>query len=135
MAKSTPIQAEIIRTPNSVFVSVQPPEKFQQAIAAAAQPRVWAKVVSSIGNETPTGNPYRNPLKPDGIPTAEEVLAETLPGLYCSVSIGDPLYRSNALHCVTVFSILQDLCQVYHDPSLNAVLSDMIRTHAKVIPP
>ena len=50
-------KAEIIRTPNSVFVSVQPPEKLQQAIAAEAQPRVWAKVATAIASELQTPEP------------------------------------------------------------------------------
>ena len=56
------IKAEITRTDNSVFVSIQPPEKFQQAMAAKAQPRVWAKVASQICIETPTTVPTPVPV-------------------------------------------------------------------------
>ena len=70
--KNQPTQAAIIRNPNSVSVSVEPPEKLQQAMAAEAQPRVWAKVASVIATETPT------PVEPSPKMTAEELLAETL---------------------------------------------------------
>ena len=74
------IKAEITRTDNSVFVSVQPPEKFQQAMAAKAQPRVWAKVASQICIETPTTEPTPVPIP---IADAKEIriyAVETLSG-------------------------------------------------------
>ena len=74
------IKAEITRTDNSVFVSVQPPEKFQQAMAAKAQPRVWAKVASQICIETPTTEPTPVPVP---IADAKEIriyAVETLSG-------------------------------------------------------
>ena len=55
------MKAEIIRKPGSVFVGVQVPEKFQQAIAAAAQPRVWAKVASEIASDPPIETPTAEP--------------------------------------------------------------------------
>ena len=61
------IKAEITRTDNSVFVSVQPPEKFQQVMAAESQHRVWAKVASQICIETPiTPEPT-----PETVPVAD----------------------------------------------------------------
>ena len=74
------IKAEITRTDNSVFVSVRPPEKFQQAMAAKAQPRVWAKVASQICIETPTTEPTPVPVP---IADAKEIriyAVETLSG-------------------------------------------------------
>ena len=74
------IKAEITRTDNSVFVSVQPPEKFQQAMAAKAQPRVWAKVASQICIEIPTTEPTPVPVP---IADAKEIriyAVETLSG-------------------------------------------------------
>ena len=61
-------KAAIIRRPNSVFVDVVAPTKLQQVMAAQAQPRVWAKVVKEIGNETPVPKP-----------SAEQLMAEYLP--------------------------------------------------------
>ena len=55
------MKAAIIRKPGNVFVGVQVPEKFQQAIAAAAQPRVWAKVASEIASDRPIETPTAEP--------------------------------------------------------------------------
>ena len=55
------MKAAIIRKPGNVFVEVQVPEKFQQAIAAAAQPRVWAKVASEIASDPPIETPTAEP--------------------------------------------------------------------------
>ena len=74
------IKAEITRTDNSVFVSVQPPEKFQQVMAAESQQRVWAKVASQICIETPTTEPTPVPVP---IADAKEIriyAVETLSG-------------------------------------------------------
>ena len=79
------IKAEITRTDNSVFVSVKPPEKFQQVMAAEAQPRVWAKVASQIGIEntaafeTPITETPITETTPEPTPTATELLEAYLP--------------------------------------------------------
>ena len=55
------IKAEITRTDNSVFVSVQPPEKFLQVMAAESQPRVWAKLHHKSVLKPLPPNPHPNP--------------------------------------------------------------------------
>lgn len=72
----TRVKAEFNRTPGNVFVSVKPPENSQQA--AAAQPRVWAKVADAIGVETPVDQPD-TAVSNKHLPTAEELLETHLP--------------------------------------------------------
>ena len=70
--------AEIIRRPDSVFVSVAPPDKIQQAIDASGQARVWAKVAATIANETANETPTEL-SQPKPTPTADELLVSHLP--------------------------------------------------------
>ena len=43
---------ELIRTKDSVFVKVQPPESLQKVIDAKRQAKVWTKVATAIATET-----------------------------------------------------------------------------------
>lgn len=73
---------EFKRDPNSVFVSVQPPESVQQAKQATHYYRDWTAAASGIASDTP--NPEPTPQAsvevshPD-IPSADELLEAHLP--------------------------------------------------------
>ena len=104
--KNQPTQAAILRSPNSVFVSVQPPESLQQVMAAASQPKVWAKVATEIAESTiETPEPQS--------PTAEELLSETLPKLIEATRWGRYIVPGPASR------VFDGSVFLYHDPCEN----------------
>ena len=69
------MSANLIRNPNTVFVTVPNPEPAQHVADAQRQGRVWAKVATAIGSELPAPT-VSEPSLP---PTIEKVFDAFLP--------------------------------------------------------
>ena len=105
------MSVSLIRKPGTVFVDAVPPTSVQQQLETQRQSRIWARVAEAIVTDaSPEPNP--EPETPDP-PTAEELLASTLPELIKASRWGRYIIPGPA-SCVfdgTVF--------VYHDPCSN----------------
>ena len=70
---------DLIRTKDSVFVQVKPPESLQRVIEAKRQAKVWTKVATAIATETA-----------EAIPAPKPAVIEPKPKKASGAPLGDP---------------------------------------------
>ena len=105
--------SSLIRKPGTVFVDVIPPEPIQQQLDASRQSRIWSRVAEAIAVDAlPEPEPNPEPETPDP-PTAEELLASSLPEMIKASRWGRYIVPGPAARVFdgTIF--------VYHDPCEN----------------